>query len=126
MYEVSVKRNFIAQHHLMSEEWGIEDELHSNHYQIELVVSGNTLDRNGYLIDIIYLENILDHLVARYRNRTLNDFEEFKDVNPSIENIARTMCDMMADEIKVSNVHAITLRIWENQIAWGSYTKIFS
>jgi len=123
MYEVSVKCNFIAQHYMVSEDWTIKNEKHSNHYQLELVVAGKTLDQNGYLIDIMYLENIMDRLVERYRDRTLNDFDEFKDINPSIENFSHIVCDSIAAEIKFSNIHSITLRIWENQIAWASYTK---
>jgi len=123
MYEIAVKRNFIAQHFLIGGDWGNENDSHSHHYQIEVILTGNELDQYGYLVDIVHLDNIMDKIVSRYRDRLLNDFDEFNGLNPSIENFARILCEMIADQIKVSNVLKIKLQIWENLIAWASYTK---
>jgi 6-pyruvoyltetrahydropterin/6-carboxytetrahydropterin synthase len=121
MYSVAVKRDFIAQHYLIGGDWGAENKLHSHHYILELVLDGSVLDRHGYLIDIVNIENTLETLVAYYRDRTLNDLPEFAGLNPSIEHFSRILCQALAAQIAVPNISALTVRLWENEIAWAAY-----
>lgn len=121
MYTVAVKRDFIAQHYLIGGDWGAENELHSHHYQVEIQLGGGSLDQHGYLVDIVEIEKSLDRLVARYRDRTLNDLPEFEGLNPSIEHFARILCLEMDAQIRAENIQVVTLKIWENEIAWSAY-----
>lgn len=121
MYQVAVAKDFIAQHYLIGGEWGAENELHSHHYQIELILDGKELDQHGYLVDIVDIEDALNALIERYRDQTLNDLPEFAGVNPSIERFSRTLCQSFAAHIQASNLTAITVRLWENAVAWASY-----
>lgn len=121
MYTVAVKRDFIAQHYLIGGDWGAENQLHSHHYQVELQLHGDQLDEHGYLVDIVDIEKSLDALVEHYRDRILNEQAEFKDLNPSIEHFSRILCQSLAARIQVANIHAITVKLWENDIAWASY-----
>ncbi|MEZ4516702.1 MAG: 6-carboxytetrahydropterin synthase [Chloroflexota bacterium] len=121
MYTVAVKRDFVAQHFLVGGDWGAENEWHSHHYQIELQLSGNMLDQHGYLVDIVDIETHLDAVVAHYRDKTLNDFPEFDGLNPSIEHFSRILCHTLSDRIQASNLNMITVRLWENDIAWASF-----
>ncbi len=122
MYTVAVRRDFIAQHFLIGGDWGPENEKHSHHYQVEVRLSGATLDQHGYLVDIVEIEAALDELVSRYRDHTLNDLPEFEGLNPSIEHFARIFCEAFAQRVQASNISHITVVIWENEIAWASYT----
>lgn len=121
MYTVAVQRNFISQHQLIGGDWGPENDLHSHHYIVELQLHGNELDRHGYMVDIVDIENHLDDLVSAYRDRTLNKLAEFDGLNPSIEHFARILCQAMDKRIRAGNVHALTVKIWENEIAWAAY-----
>ncbi|MCA9958414.1 MAG: 6-carboxytetrahydropterin synthase [Chloroflexota bacterium] len=121
MYTVAVKRDFVAQHFLIGGDWGAENEWHSHHYQVEVQLEGATLDQHGYLVDIVDIEHHLNSLVARYRDKTLNDLPEFAALNPSIEHFARIFCQAMAARIHAPNISTITIKIWENDIAWASY-----
>jgi len=85
MYTVAVKRDFVAQHFLIGGDWGAENTLHSHHYAIEVQLEGDRLDRHGYLVDIVEIEQALNALVAHYRDHTLNELPEFAGLNPSIE-----------------------------------------
>ena len=122
MYKVAVKRDFIAQHYLVGGDWGAENDLHAHHYEIELQLEGAELDQHGYLVDIVDIEANLDDLVARYRDQTLNDLPEFDGLNPSIEHFSRILCLELDHRIQASNISALTIVLWENQIAWASYT----
>lgn len=123
MYTLSVQRDFVAQHFLIGGDWGAENEKHSHHYKLELRLEGDTLDKHGYLVDIVDVEANLDALVASYRDRTLNDLPEFSGLNPSIEHFSRIVCEALVQRIKAGNLKAVAVTIWENQIAWASYRK---
>jgi 6-pyruvoyltetrahydropterin/6-carboxytetrahydropterin synthase len=121
MYTVAVKRNFIAQHRLIGGDWGAENDLHSHHYQLELQLHGEHLDRHGYLVDIVDIERVLNETVEHYRDRTLNDQAEFSGLNPSIEHFSRILCQSLSAQIHATNVSVLEVRLWENDIAWAAY-----
>jgi 6-pyruvoyltetrahydropterin/6-carboxytetrahydropterin synthase len=121
MYCVAVSKDLIAQHYLIGGDWGAENDLHSHHYRIELILEGESLDKHGYLVDIVDIENTLDALISRYRDKTLNDLPEFEGLNPSIERFSSFLCQSLADIIQAPNLGAITVKLWENDIAWASY-----
>ena len=123
MYTVAVKRDFVAQHFLVGGDWGAENQKHSHHYQVELQLEGAALDEHGYLVDIVDIEANLNALVAGYRDKTLNDLAEFAGLNPSIEHLARHLCDTLAERIQAANISALTVKLWENEIAWAAYRK---
>lgn len=121
MYTVAVKRDFVAQHYLIGGDWGAENLKHSHHYAVEVQLEGGTLDRRGYLVDIVDIEKHIDDLAAHYRDKTLNDLPEFAGLNPSIEHFSRILCQSLAARITASTLTAITVKLWENEIAWASY-----
>lgn len=121
MYTVAVKRDFVAQHYLIGGDWGAENQWHSHQYQIELQLEGATLDRHGYLVDIVDIERHLGELTARYRDKTLNDLPEFAGLNPSIEHFARILCAALSERITAPNISGLTVKLWENDIAWAAY-----
>ena len=121
MYTVAVKRDFIAQHHLTGGDWGAENQPHSHHYQIELQLEGAALDAHGYLVDIVDIEANLNTLVAHYRDQSLNALPELAGLNPSIEHFSRILCQALSERIQAPNIHAFTVKLWENEIAWASY-----
>ena len=121
MYTVSVKRDFIAQHYLLGGDWGTENEINSHHFEVEVQLEGGELDEHGFLVDIVDIESNLDDLVERYEDRTLNDFEEFSGLNPSIEHFSRIACLSLAGSIKTKGLSAITVRMYEDTDAWASY-----
>lgn len=121
MYSVAVKRDFIAQHRLIGSDWGAENQLHSHHYALELILEGQELDQHGYLVDIVDIEQALEAQVAVYRDRVLNDLPAFQGLNPSIEHFSRILCQALAAQIKAANLGRITVKLWENEIAWAAY-----
>ncbi len=121
MYTVAVKRNFVAQHFLIGGDWGAENEWHSHHYAVEVQLHGETLDRHGYLVDIVDIETHLNALVSHYKDKTLNDLPEFAGLNPSIEHFSRIFCTQLAERIQAETLTAVTVKLWENEIAWASF-----
>lgn len=121
MYTLAVQRDFTAQHFLIGGDWGAENEWHSHHYRLEIQLAGAELDRHGYLVDIVQVEALLEGIVTRYRDKTLNDLPEFEGLNPSIEHFCRIVCTNFSDNLDAPNISAVRVQIWENQIAWAAY-----
>lgn len=122
-YMVAVKRDFVARHRLVGGDWGPENEFHSHHYQVEVQLEGPQLDQHGYLLDIVDIEQRLERLVTRYRDQTLNTMPEFEGLNPSIEHFARILWEGMLAGGTPANLIALTVKIWENDIAWASFRR---
>ena len=124
MHTVAVRRDFIAQHFLIGGDWGAENTQHSHHYVLELELHGRELNRHGYLVDIVDIEVHLDAVVATFRDKTLNEQDSFAGLNPSIEHFSRIVAEALARRIDAPNLGSLTVKIWENDIAWAGYTLL--
>jgi 6-pyruvoyltetrahydropterin/6-carboxytetrahydropterin synthase len=122
MYRLTVKKDFVAQHYLTVPNAGPENEWHSHHFEVEVQMEGEELNENGYLIDIVEVEGALDDLIDRYRDATLNDLPEFDGLNPSVEHFSRIVCTALRDRLPTEPLTGLTVRIWEDDDAWASYT----
>ena len=122
MYSLAVRRDFISRHFLIGGDWGAENRPNSHHYLLELQLEGNELDQHGYLCDIVQVEKHLDEIVGYYQEQMLNDKPEFNGLNPSIEHFARILATTLNERIHVPNVTRLKVVLWENEIAWASYS----
>lgn len=121
MYNLGVAREFNARHYLIGGDWGEENVEHSHHYRIELILEKKDLDRHGFLVDIVEVERHLDEVVADFQGQTLNALDAFAGVNPSIERLATILQKIFRERLGSLQLEALTVKIWENDIAWTSY-----
>lgn len=121
MYELGIKRDFIARHFLVGGDWGPENFPNSHHYVLELQLAGSELDQHGYLVDIVDVEKHLDEIVNYYKEQMLNEKPEFAGLNPSLENFARILATLLSERIKGENISEIKVVLWENESAWAAY-----
>lgn len=98
---VSRKAHFNAAHRLFRKDWSFEknDEIfgkcnnpnfHGHNYELILSVTGEIDKETGYVIDIKVLKDIIKSEVEdAFDHKNLNlEVPEFKDLNPTAENIA--------------------------------------
>jgi 6-pyruvoyltetrahydropterin/6-carboxytetrahydropterin synthase len=121
MYELGIRRDFIARHFLIGGDWGPENFPNSHHYVLELRLEGRELDQHGYLVDIVDVEKHLDEMVNYYKDQILNEKSEFAGLNPSIEHFARILATSLSERIKAKNISEIKVVLWENESAWAAY-----
>ena len=121
MYSLGVRREFSARHYLIGGDWGDENIEHSHHYRMELVLEAKELDRHGFLVDIVEVERHLDEVAAVFQGRTLNTLAAFEGINPSIERLATVIHDGFRQRLAHFRLEALTVTIWEDDIAWTSY-----
>jgi 6-pyruvoyltetrahydropterin/6-carboxytetrahydropterin synthase len=121
MYELGIKRDFIAKHFLIGGDWGPENLPNSHHYVLELRLEGRELDQHGYLVDIVDVNKHLDEIVNYYKDQMLNEKPEFTGLNPSIENFARILATSLSERIEARNISELKVVLWENESAWAAY-----
>ena len=125
-YTVAVIRDFVAQHFLIGGDWGRENFLHSHHYKLEAIFAGDELDRHGYLLDIAIVNEHLERLCERYRDKTLNHLPEFEGRNPSLELFARLLNDGLVRSLAPTTWRSFTVKLWENELAFATYQHVFA
>ena len=94
------KEHFNSAHRLYNPEWTDETNLkvfgkcfnpnyHGHNYEIIVKVIGEVDPRTGYVIDMKVLSDLIkEHILLRFDHKNLNlDTEEFKNLNPTAENI---------------------------------------
>ena len=123
-YELTVTRDFVAQHFLTVPDPGPEGEIHSHHFTVETRFAGPSLDEYGYLLDIDDVNAVLDDLEERYRDTLLNELPEFEDANPSVERFARLFGDRVETALDDPASMELTVRIWEDESAWASHRRL--
>ncbi len=121
MYQLGVRREFIARHYLIGGDWGAENIEHSHRYQVELALEKADLDRNGFLVDIVDVERHMDDIVAGFQDKTLNALAAFEGINPSIERLATVIHDLSRQRLAHFQPASLAVTIWEDDIAWTSY-----
>src|SRR5690554_5146417 len=109
MYTVAVTQDFIANHYLIGGDWGAENNPHAHHYVAEVRIESNTLDKHGYLVDIVEIEAALGEAVAYFRDSMLNDKPEFAGLNPSLEHFSRILAEKLLTGITPPGTGALTV-----------------
>ncbi len=123
MYSLGVRRVFTARHYLIGGDWGEENIEHPHHYRLELVLEAETLDRHGFLVDIVEVEGHLDEVVAGFQGKVLNLLAAFAGLNPSIERLANVLHVAFRERFAHLRLAALAVTIWEDDIAWTSYRE---
>ena len=120
MYQLAINRDFIAQHYLIGGDWGKENDKHSHHYKVEVLLECDELDQHGYLVDIVDLENAVTGVIASFQEQTLNDLQPFQGLNPSLERFARIFFLALQDRLQNTSMQ-LSVKLWENSSDWAAY-----
>ena len=125
MYSIAVQKDFIAQHFLIGGDWGEENQPHSHHYIIELIIEHDELDQHGYLVDIVDIEAGLEETVSYFKDKMLNGLPEFAGLNPSLEHFSRIIWQQIISRINPPSKGKLEIKLWENENCWAAYKKVY-
>ena len=109
---VSRKAHFNAAHRLFNKNWSDEknesvfgkcnnSNYHGHNYDLDVTVSGELDEESGYLIDMKELSTLIEiEIESRFDHKNLNlDTKEFKNLNPTAENIAIIIWNILRKKI---------------------------
>lgn len=120
MYELRVKVDFPAAHHLTGYP-GDCARPHGHNWVLEVFARSKRLDSIGMAMDFRALKGAAKELVAPWDHQDLNLLEDFKQVNPSAEAIAKLSFDRLAAIIDGEETWIEKVTIWENDRCSASY-----
>lgn len=102
------REHFNAAHRLYNEQWSVEQNTatfgkcslphyHGHNYELEVKVVGEVDPATGFVMDTKKLSDLIDQQVTqRFDHKNLNlDTQEFKHLNPTAENIAIVIYDLL-------------------------------
>ena len=106
------KAHFNAAHRLSVDSWSDEKNrqvfgkcsspnYHGHNYNMEVKVTGEVDPVTGMVIDLKYLKDLIkEHIEDRYDHKNLNlDVDDFKDVQPSAENIVIAIYNILREQL---------------------------
>lgn len=126
------KAHFNAAHRLHNPNWSAEKNAlvfgkcnnlnyHGHNYNLEVKVVGEVDPETGYVIDLKILSEIIDaQIVERFDHKNLNlDTTEFQNLNPSAENIAIVIYDILRQHL--NQKYTIKIRLYETERNFVEY-----
>ncbi|MFH1199315.1 MAG: 6-carboxytetrahydropterin synthase QueD [Candidatus Omnitrophota bacterium] len=116
MFSLKIEAVFSAAHNLRGYKGNCE-ELHGHNWKVELVVTCATVDEMGMVMDFRELRNKLDNVLQEIDHKYLNNIAYFKEINPTSENIAKYLFDVLKPEIG----YLKSITVWESATSSAIY-----
>lgn len=132
--EVTVcrKEHFNAAHRLYNANWSDEQNAavfdkcsnpnyHGHNYEVIVKLTGPVDPDTGYVYDLKKLSELLKtEVIERFDHKNLNlDTEEFKNLNPTAENIAIVIWNKL--RAKISDTYALGITLYETERNFVEY-----
>ena len=118
------REHFNAAHRLYNKNWddALNTEVfgkcslphyHGHNYELEIKVVGEVDERTGFVMDMKKLSDLAnDKVLQQFDHKNLNlDTDEFKDLNPTAENIAIVIYNLLRPHIEQK--HDLYIRLYE-------------
>ena len=126
------KESFNAAHRLHNPNWDDKKNqlifgkcnnpnFHGHNYDLEVCVTGFCDLETGYVIDVKILSDIIQNTVInKFDHKNLNvEVEEFKTLNPTAENIAFVIYNLLIN--KLPNDLDLKIRLYETRKNYVEY-----
>jgi len=127
------KAHFNAAHRLFRKDWSDEKNLkvfgkcsnpnyHGHNYELEIGVTGSIDPETGFVIDLALLKTIIkEEVEIPFDHKNLNvEVSEFKDLNPTVENIAKVIWDKL--RLRLDDRYDIEVKLYETPRNFVVYT----
>jgi len=113
MYQVSIEQHFDAAHFLRGYQ-GKCEALHGHRFRAVAKVAASGIDEVGMAYDFAELKGHLRDILSRLDHTCLNDVPPFDKINPSSENIARTIYNELKPKLAGAPVVLASVEVWES------------
>jgi 6-pyruvoyltetrahydropterin/6-carboxytetrahydropterin synthase len=116
MYEIFVEDTFDAAHCIRGYK-GSCNRLHGHTYKVGVKFKIEELDEIGMAVDFKLVKTSIDEIKQYLDHNFINDLPEFKQINPTAENIAK----LFYERIKKSFPNLYSVSIWETPTSRATY-----
>jgi 6-pyruvoyltetrahydropterin/6-carboxytetrahydropterin synthase len=96
---------------------------HGHNYELQVTLRGVPRP-SGVLMDVPEMEQIVaENVVDRFDHKNLNvELPEFKDVVPSVENIAKVIYGILEPKFEEAGATLASVTVWETPKTWCEYS----
>jgi len=128
---------FSASHRYWNPKWSEERNMevfgkctskygHGHNYLLDVTVEGEVDPDTGMIINLYDLQPIINDVVKNFDHKYLNeDTPFFKDKNPTTENIAVVLWDLMGSRLKgIPKCSLYRIRLYETPDLYVEYGRI--
>lgn len=107
---------FSSAHHLRNY-CGKCENIHGHNWKVRLYVTRNELTATGFVMDFKDIDRILKKITDALDHKDLNSINEFKELNPTAENIAKYIFIQCSTEVKLQDPLATVSKVmvWESE-----------
>jgi 6-pyruvoyltetrahydropterin/6-carboxytetrahydropterin synthase len=126
------KEHFNAAHRLHNPDWSDEQNkaifgkcnnpnFHGHNYELIVKLLGPVDPQTGYVFDMKILSDLIkENVLDKFDHKNLNlDTDEFKKLNPTAENIAVVIWNILRK--KIDNKYELTIRLYETERNFVEY-----
>lgn len=101
MYRVTKTMEIAGAHQLKLDYESKCSNLHGHNWIITVTCESDRLNKNGMVVDFKHIKNMV---ADKLDHKNINEVEVFKDlgINPTAENIARWICDIVPNCVYVA------------------------
>ena len=132
---VSRKAHFNAAHRLYRKDWTMEKNnlvfgkcnnpnFHGHNYELIVSVTGEIDTETGFVMDVKILSDLIkEHIEEAFDHKNLNvDVPDFFDLNPTAENIAIVIYDLLRS--KIDAALQMQVRLYETPRNFVEYPAV--
>ena len=113
MFEIEIDRTFSAAHQLRG--------YNGDCCKVTVVVRSPEQDEIGIALDFKKLKSELDSLLAVYDHSNLSELPEFREINPTSENLAKTIYRKISEKMNGGAIRVHRVRIGESDHSAVTY-----
>jgi len=122
MYEISVKTQFSAGHHLAGYR-GSCAKPHGHNWEVQVFIRGEELDKLGMLVDFREVKKAVQEILAELDHTDLNTLPAFAKRNPTSENIARHLYGKLSGKFNAAGRAVSRVMVSETPQTSVSYSE---
>jgi len=122
MYTISVEKHFEAAHALRGYK-GKCETLHGHRFKVVAKISAKELNEIGLVYDFTELKSKLKLILERFDHTNLQEIPPFDKINPSSENIARTIYGELKTALVAEPVKLVAVEVWESPNSALEYSE---
>ena len=121
-FTVRIVSDFSAAHSLR-EYPGECQRLHGHNWKVEVEVASSELDELGMVVDFKKIKQATGEATDRLDHHYLNELPPFDQINPTAENIAKTLFEEVSASINDNRVSVEAVTVWETERASARYSN---
>ncbi len=110
-HSITVKGRFSASHRI----YGYPETVHGHDWNVQIEISSNSLDSQGFVFDFVKLSRILESILSLLDHTHLNSIPFFWLSSPSAENVLGYIKDRVEHLLEPKSVYITRMNVSEEE-----------